>query len=180
MHNPAQPMPPPQDGRKRPAARSRRCRAFTLVELLAVMTLIAMLAAVLMAAAHVVMKNIRKKQAEATAAALQTAVTAYRHEYNKWPIDPSLVSSIGTNSVLSIPRAQNYLVFDMLAPTHAANPNHVRFIDESAVLVDVNGQRQWMYIGGYGHPAVYVNPDGGITSYSVTIDVEQDTVSVDL
>lgn len=167
MHTPAHPIA------------SRKRRGFTLVELLAVMTLIALLAAVLMAAAHVVMKNIRRKHAEATAAALQTAITAYRHEYNKWPIDPSLVSTI-TNGVLNVARSQNYLVFDMLAPTHAANPNHVRFIDESSVLVEVQGQRQWMYIGGYGHPLVYVTPNSTIASFLVTINVEQETVSVDL
>jgi len=69
---------------------------FTIIELLAVITLIAMLAALLFGAAQYVVRTARDQQAHTTATALQVAIASYRHEYGQWPI-PDASSSEGSS-----------------------------------------------------------------------------------
>ena len=127
-------------------AQRRRSGGFTIIELLAVMTLIALLIGILFGAAQFIVKTSRQRRAETTALALKNAITTYRHSYGKWPIPDSTAPGLQTalaNLSSGIPatnnfsqwtigksddgifiivsNAANYLVFDMLR----ANTNNM-------------------------------------------------------
>lgn len=99
-----------------PSHRPTGLRAgFTLLELLAVMTLIAMLIGVILGAAQYVIKTARQRRAEATAAALRAAITTYRHEYGKWPLpDDSVAPGLSaalTAAVNGAPATNGYALW---------------------------------------------------------------------
>jgi prepilin-type N-terminal cleavage/methylation domain-containing protein len=179
---------------------------FTIIELLAVITLIAMLIALLFGAAQYVIRTARDQQAHTTATALQVAIASYRHEYGQWPTALALPNGspasgvIFTNSgdgyVLTVPGPQNNLIFDVLINSSTAgehpqyNTNNVLFIDNSTVLTttdNVQCIRRFMLLPPpatglipTGHPIVYVPRDGGIGYYSVTIWFDLEKCEVDL
>ena len=134
----------------------KKAPGFTIIELLAVMTLIAMLAALLFGAAQFVIKTARVQRANSTAQSLQVAVCTYRHEYGKWPVPSGLSLSapdstyglqlsqdITNQTMLIIPATKNWVVFDMLRAstnnTPGSNPdnaNDVHFIDDTAIFAE--------------------------------------------
>jgi prepilin-type N-terminal cleavage/methylation domain-containing protein len=66
---------------------SIRNAAFTLIELLTVITIIAILAGLVFAAGPAIMNQARKSQAKTTAHALVAAIQAYHTEYGRYPME---------------------------------------------------------------------------------------------
>lgn len=64
-------------------------RAFTLVELLVVIIIIAILASLAIPVTNMVMQRANTLRLKATMKDLQVAIGNYRTEYNRFPIDPS-------------------------------------------------------------------------------------------
>ena len=72
--------------RLQPSLQRRPGAGFTIIELITVISLIAMLIAILFGAAQYVVKSARKQRANVTARVLEVAVASYRHEYGHWPL----------------------------------------------------------------------------------------------
>ena len=193
----------------RPTVKPPRSDGFTIIELLAVITLISLLMAVLFGAAQYVMKTARQRQAETTAMSLKTALSAYRNKYGHWPV-PAVLDQVGkfiTNSssgnILTIPTnpdgtyqhdpnfplapgtkmdgSYNYLIFDMLRTNNAANVDQFPFIDEGNVFaVDKDGTLKPRYKLGNGYPLGYKTRDGTLAYFTITNWFELDKVDVGL
>ena len=70
---------------KAAGARKRHCAAFTLIELLTVVAILALLVGLLFPAANLVRQSAKRRQAQQQAQALVQAVKEYRLAYGKWP-----------------------------------------------------------------------------------------------
>lgn len=69
---------------------SRSPRAFTLIELLMVVTIIGILAGLMYPASHAIMKKVRMSRTETTALHLKNAINTYLTEYRKLPVRQSI------------------------------------------------------------------------------------------
>jgi len=160
----------------------RRSRAgFTLVEVLAVLLVIAILLGMTLAAAQYVIKVARKNRAQVTAAALQVALATYRHEYNMWPVGGLPVSA---NNVVTASGVNNASVFGSLrASAGETNIKKIQFLDETTVFTYVAGQgfktlNQMADVTPF--PIAYMDRKGNVQYYTVIIDMDNDTVAVTL
>lgn len=87
-----------------PTPKSKTSAAFTLVELLVVISIIAILAGLSFPAVSGAMDSAKKTQAKSNAVQIATAVTAYEMEYGKLPtftgttVDKTLVDILTTNN----------------------------------------------------------------------------------
>lgn len=66
---------------------------FTLIELLVVITIIAVLAGLVISQANKLMSDGRKLQVQVVLKDLRSAITSYQVDYNRWPVNPSLLSA---------------------------------------------------------------------------------------
>lgn len=128
---------------------------FTLIELLAVITLMAMLMAMIFGAAQLVIKNTKKQRASISARALEVAIQNYRTVYGQWPVPAAAVLPLSTGTsgvystfsvscsggglILDVYSNYNYLVFDLMRSSsndtrNPYNTNNVPFIDNSTVF----------------------------------------------
>jgi prepilin-type N-terminal cleavage/methylation domain-containing protein len=118
-------------GRARTATKTghRRRNAFTLVELLTVIAIIGILASMVMAGLAALKKTARKKQSEATIAALKTAIRGYHAEYGQWPgTNPAVGGTWSTN---------NYVVIDdYLLSTGTKNPRGRTFWETKGTVTN--------------------------------------------
>ncbi len=86
-----------------PTPKSKTSAAFTLVELLVVISIIAILAGLSFPAVNGAMDSAKKTQAKSNAVQIATAVSAYEMEYGKLPtftgttVDKTLVDILTTN-----------------------------------------------------------------------------------
>jgi len=163
---------------------------FTLIEMLAVITIIALLIGAVVGSAFLIIHSARLTRYNATGAALEVALNAYRTEYGNWPI-PSPSSGGPTPGAVSTWSVSNnnYLVFDMLQTANAAsNPRGIRFMDYNTMFtLPLNGtQRMSLFqlqqkSGGTlptGNPLVYVTAAGKTASFTVSFDFSTDTATV--
>lgn len=67
-------------------------QGFTLIELLVVITIIAILAGLVMSQANKIMEDGRRLQVQTVIKDLRIAIGSYQVEYNRYPVDPSLLS----------------------------------------------------------------------------------------
>jgi prepilin-type N-terminal cleavage/methylation domain-containing protein len=67
--------------------------AFTLVEILVVIVIIAILATLAIPVVNKVIAKVHATQVKATMLELQSGISRYRQENNRFPIDPSLVAT---------------------------------------------------------------------------------------
>lgn len=74
-------------------------RAFTLMELLVVITLIAVLAAMVLAGAGGILKKIKRDQIRNFLAEIDAGLEAYRVDNAIYPLNPDTITSSGTTSV---------------------------------------------------------------------------------
>jgi len=63
-------------------------RGFSLMELMVVITIIAILSSIIIPAGHAVQKNMKKVQAQKTCTELRTALMSYFTEYKRFPAFP--------------------------------------------------------------------------------------------
>ena len=132
---------------KTPPQSSSPSAAFTLIELLTVIAIIAILMGLLFPAINAVKENAKKTQAKSDVMQIVAAVKAYHTEYGKYPDisggapgagaatgdlivgDPSIPGVAGDNSILfntlrAIPRAPN--------AEHILNPRRTPFFEGKA------------------------------------------------
>jgi prepilin-type N-terminal cleavage/methylation domain-containing protein len=114
---------------------ARRCRGFTLLELLIVVAIIAILISILMRATQALSQKARDRDAEVTKMALVNAIKSFRAEYGYWPSSDASPDS----SVLSITAAnQGSFVASYLLSTGAKNTRKVPFWDVAGVITNVS------------------------------------------
>jgi prepilin-type N-terminal cleavage/methylation domain-containing protein len=160
---------------------------FTLLELLAVLVIIAILAGMILAAAQRIIKTARVNQANAAARALRMALVNYRHDYNHWPVPGSLVPTIDTNGnhVLFATNSDgiaNAAIFAMLQYNSADNPFAYRYLDNTTLYtIGPNGQGtvHAAYQSGSGpFPVGYVSRQGPVHYFTVKINFDWETAEV--
>lgn len=112
-------------------------RAFTLVELLVVIIIIAILASLAIPVTNTVMARANTLRIKATMKDLQVAVSNYRAEYNRFPIDPSKVSGSSDTDIEQFrtdgtgdPDMVNILLSQIdQSATPNMNSRQIKFID---------------------------------------------------
>jgi prepilin-type N-terminal cleavage/methylation domain-containing protein len=128
--------------------------AFTLIELLTVIAIIAILMALLFPAIASVKENAKRVQAKTDEQQIVTAVKAYYTEYAKYPVlttnasssstqDPTADTFVGDPKIVTGVEIQydNNALFNTLrdltgdpnGPTHLTNPRHVVYFEGKAV-----------------------------------------------
>lgn len=174
----------PKYGSQSEPGRRQARAAFTLVELLVVIGIIALLAAILLPAINSVLKKGEQTKAQAQVKALATAWKNYYNEYGKWPVTNNncigvngLLAREGANGSYGIPMNSNLVM--LLSPNlydnkgfqsstdeekiKLYNPKRITFfefdkeaIDHTYALVDPWGQTNMFLFD--------LNDDGVITS----------------
>ena len=117
-------------------------KAFTIVELLMVITIIAVLGTIVTTAASSAMRSSREKRTEAMRTALQAAIATYHAQDSneKWPGAIESLAQNGTTAVLGEGDAQEVfqtIVRKSIGASGARNP----LIDAGALFVAPNGAR---------------------------------------
>jgi general secretion pathway protein G len=139
-----------------PGATGRRA-AFTLLELLAVVSIIALLAGIVLGVGRRAAESVRTARAKAELAALAAALESYKRDYGDYPqtndaarLLQSLIGRRGPANVVITGRP--LLEMARFATADARDP----FSDSSAVLVDPWGQA---YLYAYKTPpSAWTNP----------------------
>lgn len=119
---------------------------FTLIELLVVITIVAVLASLVISQANKMMADGRKLQVQTVIKDLRLAITSYQVEYNRWPVNPSLLSAAsGGADIQALPTDENSGMVSALTSittsgggggssgsssgTTNLNPKDIKFID---------------------------------------------------
>lgn len=124
---------------KTPKRNSLR-HAFTLIELLIVIVIIAILASLAVPVTNIVMLKARIMQTRATIKDLQVAAKNFQTEYNRYPIDPTMTGGSGADDAAPILTDENSQIISLLLaeglqqkdptdPLRLQNPRAIRFID---------------------------------------------------
>jgi prepilin-type N-terminal cleavage/methylation domain-containing protein len=160
-------------------SRARRA-GFTLMELLLVMVVIAILGTIIMGSAGFITRLARVRRAEVTCRVLETALSRYRSDYDKWPVGSSSPGSY----IISKTGKNNQEIFGALREANRSqNPRGIRYLDESTVYT-VDGKGNPVTLDKQDEegalPLVYVTREGARAKYfKVVIDVDKDTVKVE-
>lgn len=154
----------------------RRRRAFTLIELLAVIALIGALAGIVIGIGRRVTESGKVARARAELAALSAALESYRHQHGDYPRTDqnsvalqALLGRLSPTGAVLTPagRVQFEVAKFVLARPVASGTRVDPFTDSAAVLVDPWGQ-PYRYIyrvpaGGWSNPSFVLyscGPDG--------------------
>ncbi|MGV3660613.1 MAG: type II secretion system protein [Prosthecobacter sp.] len=123
--------------RRQPSAQ----QGFTLIELLVVVTIIGVLAGLVMSQATRMMEDARKLQVQTVLKDLRIAIGNYQVDYNRYPVDPSMMSSGGDGEdIQPIPTDESSGIIDALLSTASSpgggtgsglnlNPRDIKYID---------------------------------------------------
>jgi len=149
--------------------------AFTLIELLTVIAIIAVLMGLLFPAIGAVKEQARKTQAKNDLTQIVTAVNAYYTEYSKYPVWPQATTAADvkyddTNSasLFNVLRSIN----PSSDPTLSLNPRQVVFLSAPIAKTDTTGANPK---GGVDTTTgKYYDPWG--VSYNVAVDADYDNV----
>jgi len=169
----------------RPQPRSR-VSAFTLIELLTVITIIAILMGLLFPAIGIAKDQARKAEARSAVMGITTAVKAYYTEYGKYPLGLAVTNFPNQDVVfgqtptvtpkIGPPAGSNQLLFDILRNTGATgptyNPRAIIFFDGKTAS-DPNNPKSGFVpstaAGGAGKtPGAFMDPWGN--EYFIAID----------
>ena len=94
--------------------------AFTLIELLVIISIIALVAALILPTAGLVKGLMRRKSVQAEMAQLETAIDRYKSTYGFYPPDSTTVYNNGSG--INVPISQLY--YELLGTTNTAAPNN--------------------------------------------------------
>jgi len=130
-----------QLNRKRGIASKAREGAFTLVELLVVVTIIGLLVGLISVAVPKAIESGMKAKAKGELTAIVAAVKAYKQEYERFPGDPTAVNRLySSNSSPSMMDLMKVLGGDATTKLDGqiANPKGVRFFEggTNGILLD--------------------------------------------
>ncbi len=156
---------------------------FTIIELLIVISIMAVVATLATGAALKSIKNSRKKRIAVTVQALETALVNYRALHGEWPIKFDDDEHDGKiDSVDVIKGSNNSKVFE---PLMKDIRNKKALLDTSALLTRVNGKRMTVKqalekSGNNDIPIGYADPSNQdeFKFYTVEFDFRTETVNV--
>lgn len=156
-----------------------RHRGFTLVELLTVITIIAILMGLLFPAITIVKDQAKKTEAKTTCIAIVNAVKAYNTEYGKYPV-LGITGTPGDIWFGETPATQNNsALFSTLRgkapadPTKDYNPRRIIFF-EGKDASNATAPKSGFAPIGSTIPGAFYDPWG--TQYNVIIDGDYDNV----
>ncbi len=125
----------------KPRSKSLKRPGFTLIELLVVITIIAILASLVISQANKLMADGRKLQVQTVIKDLRVAITSYQVDYNRWPVNASLLSAASSGmDIAALPTDENSGIVGALttltssggnnaAAANNLNPKDIKFID---------------------------------------------------
>ena len=126
---------------------------FTLIELMAVIAIIMVLIGLLMPAISGIRKYSKKRQVKAEIIAIQTAITGYHADYNKWPVPESHqtepdkaygVGTLGNKEVFDVLTDQLGNLYIQLSDFRANNGNIVDpWGDQYIIKIDTDYDQLW-------------------------------------
>jgi len=137
----------------------KQANAFTLVELLVVIGIIAILMGLLFAGGRAVQQQAKRTQAKNDLAQIVTAVNAYYTEYGKYPVVTDDTPIANTSDLFYTLRA---IASGTANIGNAANPRKIVFISPPDV------KDPGTPVSGIGADGQYYDPWG--TTYKVAID----------
>ena len=156
---------------KQACYRATSTRAFTLVELLVVISIIAVLAGILLPATTSVMNNARKTQAKSTEMQIVTAIKGFQADYGVYPLPadapPNTDVCFGSNAPTQA-ELFHILRADGQANGAAVNPRAVVYIELPNAKNMVPDQAK----SGVGSDGMLYDPWGKI--YLIGIDGDYD------
>ena len=117
-----------------------RRRAFTLVEVLVVLGIIMILAAILLPAVMAAIKNAQRRKATTELVSIKNAVAAYHNDYGKLPL--ANAGQGGADHLLSEAESKAVLRVITGADTQL-NPKHVGYLESHSEADDGTCQDPW-------------------------------------
>ncbi len=141
---------------------------FTLIELLVVITIIAILASLVISQANRLMADGRKLQVQTVIKDLRVAITSYQVDYNRYPVNPSLLSAASSGQdIAALPTDENSGIVGALTTLTTSggnnagtannlNPKDIKFIDlpiaKNGKFGLVNAQPPYKLVDLWGSP----------------------------
>lgn len=143
---------------------------FTLIELLVVITIIGILASLVISQANKLMADGRKLQVQTVLKDLRVAITSYQVDYNRYPVNPSLLSAASSGQDIPVlPTDENSGIVSALTSlstsggaaagggaTTNLNPKDIKFIDlpiaKNGKFGLVNAQPPYKLVDLWGTP----------------------------
>ena len=156
---------PDSVGAWRPLRPLREQSAFTLIELLAVITIIGILAGLTLGAAGAVRRHGAKSTAKAEVAALQAACDRYFADYNLYPTTNSMPDPASSSDVNPSPSGKYSTagpsLFNSLFGTNQYNlpPSTKRYFEPKPAMVSSAANANPYFIDPWGYAYGY-NSDG--------------------
>ncbi|OYW77905.1 MAG: hypothetical protein B7Z37_02065 [Verrucomicrobia bacterium 12-59-8] len=160
---------PTEDMKIKPRSNSLTRLGFTLIELLVVITIIAILASLVISQANRLMADGRKLQVQTVIKDLRVAISSYQVDYNRYPVNPSLLSAAGSGQdIQAVATDENSGIVSALttltsssssgsaSATTNLNPKDIKFIDlpiaKNGKFGLVNAQPPYKLVDLWGTP----------------------------
>ena len=153
-------------------------KAFTIVEMLVVVSVMAIIATLATGAVLKSLKTMRQKRINATISGLQMALSNYRAQKNEWPFELSDLKHTSRSTTYTADGEDNAVVFEKMFKSE------ITYIDPSSTLTRINGSRmtvkQALEKGQTYLPLGYPDPSDTrkFRFFSVKYNLTTDTIKV--